>query len=102
MPRIPQKTQEQIFLALLREVRTRQKVTQVGLAALLPDMGQPEISKVERGTRRLDVIELRTWLRALALPLPEFTAELEVRLSHAEKAERRLRKRAAAGEKEGA
>lgn len=94
MPRIPEETQKKIFLALLREVRERQGVSQGGLAELLTGFGQPEVSKVERGVRRLDVLELRAWVKALATPLPEFTAELESRLARAERAEARLRRRA--------
>ena len=41
---------------------------------------QTLISKGELGTRRVDVVELRVWLRALGVSLPEFVGRLEARL----------------------
>ena len=41
---------------------------------------QTLISKVERGVRRLDVVELRLWLRVLDMRLTDFAARLEERL----------------------
>jgi len=39
---------------------------------------QSFVSKAKRGERRLDVVELRQWTRALGLSLPEFTAQMEM------------------------
>jgi transcriptional regulator with XRE-family HTH domain len=73
----------QIFLALLRQARTDQAVTQEVLCERI-GMSQSDISKVERGVRRLDVLELRLWLRALGITLDAFAKELDARLSAAE------------------
>jgi hypothetical protein len=52
--------------------------------SLLIGMKQSDISKVERGVRRLDVIELRSWVVALGLTLPEFAGLLEQQIDAAE------------------
>jgi transcriptional regulator with XRE-family HTH domain len=67
------------LLALLRETRLEAGVTQVRLAEGLGET-QSQISKLERGEVRLDVIELRTILAALGTTLPAFVAKLEDRL----------------------
>jgi transcriptional regulator with XRE-family HTH domain len=64
------------FLRLLKKAREDAGLTQVGLAAAL-ERSQSFVSKVERGETRLDVIQLRTVLAALGLPLPEFARRLE-------------------------
>lgn len=43
-------------------------------------MSQSDISKVERGVRRLDVLELRVWLKGLEISLASFVNELDARL----------------------
>ena len=67
------------LLALLRETRRAAGVTQVQLAVRLGET-QSQLSKLERGEVRLDVIELRTILLALGTTLPAFAAKLEKRL----------------------
>jgi transcriptional regulator with XRE-family HTH domain len=67
------------MLTLLRETRQAAGVTQVQLAERL-DETQSQISKLERGEVRIDVIELRTILLALGASLPAFMAKLEERL----------------------
>lgn len=47
-------------------------------------MSQSDISKVERGVRRLDVLELRAWLIGLDVPLTSFARTLDGKLSAAE------------------
>jgi transcriptional regulator with XRE-family HTH domain len=74
------------FLALLRETRRTAKVTQVDLAKRIHE-SQSQISKLERGEVRLDVIELRTILHALGTTLPAFVNKLEKRLAAAKKRE---------------
>ena len=54
----------------------RLDVTQIELAKRL-DETQSYISKCERGERRLDLVELRTFCRALGVPLVEFVKEFE-------------------------
>jgi transcriptional regulator with XRE-family HTH domain len=68
-----------IFLSLLRHSRESMHLRQADLAKRL-GRGQATVSKVERGERRLDVIELRAWLRALEVDFLTFMSELDKRL----------------------
>ena len=70
--------QYQTLLVQLRQVRLAQGVTQSELASRL-NWTQVDISKVETGTRRLDVIELKLWVEALGSDLPSFVALLQDR-----------------------
>jgi transcriptional regulator with XRE-family HTH domain len=67
-------------LRLLRQARDQASMTQAGLAS---QVGQTQsfVSKVERGERRLDVIELRTFCRAMGLTLAAFVRRLEAELA---------------------
>jgi len=65
-----------IFLKVLREERERAGLTQVQLARKIRET-QTFVSKCERGERRIDVIELRTFCRAFGLSLRQFVAALE-------------------------
>jgi transcriptional regulator with XRE-family HTH domain len=65
-----------LFLSFLKEVRQDAGLTQTQLARKLK-VTQSFVSKCERGERRLDIIELRRWGRALGLSLPDFTVQLE-------------------------
>lgn len=76
------------LLALLRETRQAAGVTQVQLAERL-DETQSQISKLERGEVRLDLIELRTILLALGTTLPTFVTSLEERLKKPARTTRR-------------
>lgn len=69
-----------IFLKMLRELRESRGLRQSDLAELLGS-SQATVSNVERGERRLDVIELRDWLDALEEKFPEFTAKLDAELA---------------------
>lgn len=69
----------EIFLELLRLQREAQRIRQSDLAVRL-GRGQGTVSKVERGERRLDVIELRAWLIALDVDFLAFMDELESQL----------------------
>jgi transcriptional regulator with XRE-family HTH domain len=71
--------QNDVFLEMLRSRREELQLRQRDLANKL-GRGQAIVSKVEAGTRRLDVIELRTWLRALDVDFVAFIEELEQRL----------------------
>lgn len=66
----------QQMLALLRAKRTDAQVSQVELARRLA-WTQADVSKCETGVRRLDVIELRIWLKALGYELADFVRELD-------------------------
>ncbi len=68
------------FLKLLIEVRHRAGLTQTQLGQRLL-FEQPAISKIERGERRVDVIELKKICDQLGIELQDFIAELEDRLS---------------------
>jgi len=64
---------------MLREARARQGVTQEALAEAM-GFRQTDVSKTERGVRRLDVLELRAWIGALGVPFFDFVQELDERL----------------------
>lgn len=70
----------QHFLDELRAARDAAGLTQQELANRLGEH-QTLVSKVERGVRRLDVVELRLWTAALGTTLVEFTQTLDARLS---------------------
>ncbi|WP_349368087.1 helix-turn-helix transcriptional regulator [Salinarimonas sp.] len=67
------------MLKLLVEERNAVPLTQTQLSEVLP-FPQPVISKIERGERRLDVIELRMFCTAIGMTLPDFVRKLEERL----------------------
>ena len=66
-------------------------------ADLAEKIGQTQamVSRVERGERRLDVIELRVWINALDLKLVTFMRRLDDRLREANLFEIRLGRDAA-------
>jgi ribosome-binding protein aMBF1 (putative translation factor) len=68
-----------VFLQVLREERERAGLTQVQLARRIRET-QTFVSKCERGERRIDVIELRTFCRAFGLSLKQFVSALEAAL----------------------
>jgi len=68
-----------VFLGLLRSRRELLRLRQRDLATRL-GRGQATVSKVERGARRLDVVELWAWLNALDIDFVEFVQELDQRL----------------------
>ncbi len=63
----------------LREARRRAGATQARLAERLGQT-QSFVSKCERGERRLDLVEVRAFCKALGLSFPEFVAEVERRI----------------------
>ena len=76
--------QWECLVRLLRESRLASRLTQIEVAARL-DCSQSDVSKVERGVRSLDVLELRRWTEALEVDFESFVSELERRLSSIEK-----------------
>jgi transcriptional regulator with XRE-family HTH domain len=68
------------LLELLRESRRAAGLSQVELAKKV-GQSQSFVSKVEKGERRLDVIQLRTLCLALGTTLTAVVAELEERLA---------------------
>ena len=69
-----------VFLKVLREARDRAGLTQIHLAKKIGET-QTFVSKCERGERRIDVIELRTFCRAFGLKLGQFVIMLERAIS---------------------
>jgi transcriptional regulator with XRE-family HTH domain len=65
-----------VLLRELRSARKLQGLTQIDLAARLKET-QSFVSKCERGERRLDVVELRSFCTAIGLPLASFIRQLE-------------------------
>ena len=72
--------QHRILCELLRKLRTEAKLTQVQLAEAI-DEPQSMVSRVEVGERRLDILELRQWVKPLGISLAECVDRLETRLS---------------------
>lgn len=72
--------QHDVFLLLLRRSRESVRLRQLDLAKLL-GRDQTMVSRVERGSRKLDIIELRAWLRALDVNFIDFMLELDVSLA---------------------
>lgn len=64
------------FLVLLRKFREENGITQATLASRL-GVTQSFVSKCERGERRLDVVELRAWCRALGISLRAFVVRFD-------------------------
>lgn len=65
-----------VLLSLLRSLREESGVTQSELAKKL-GVTQSTYSKLERGERRLDVIQLRTIGKLIGVSLVSFVTELE-------------------------
>ncbi|MDH1704553.1 MULTISPECIES: helix-turn-helix domain-containing protein [Acinetobacter] len=59
-------------LIAIRELR---KITQVELATSL-EKNQSYIAKVENYDRRIDILELYDWLKALDVPIENFLKEI--------------------------
>ncbi|MGH7144272.1 MAG: helix-turn-helix domain-containing protein [Planctomycetota bacterium] len=76
MPKTIHRDEYERVRALLRDLRIEQGVRQTELAAELGTR-QSFVSDVERGSRRIDVIELRDWCRALRTDLVSFCEALE-------------------------
>lgn len=70
------------FLRLLKETRREAGLTQTDLADRL-GLTQSVVSKCERGERRIDVIELRAWCRAIGIRLGDFSEKLDRTLNRA-------------------
>lgn len=71
--------QNQVLRQLLRRLRQRRRLRQSDLAVKL-GRTQSEVSKIERGVQRLDVIELRDWLAVLEVDFLAFMTELNQNL----------------------
>ena len=65
-----------IFLKVLKKSREAAGLTQTQLAQKIGET-QTFISKCERGERRIDVVELRTFCQAFGVSLKQFVTVLE-------------------------
>lgn len=68
------------FLDCFRAVRRRAGLTQEELAERVGET-QSFVSKCERGERRIDVIELQVFCKAMGVTLEQFAEELEAVLT---------------------
>jgi transcriptional regulator with XRE-family HTH domain len=80
MPNPLRTHQNEVFLALLRDRRESLGLRQADLALRLGQT-QATVSRVETGETRLDVIELRQWLKALNVSFLAFMKQLDARLN---------------------
>ncbi len=62
------------IISVLRTIRINKKITQVEMAKLL-NVNQSFISKVENRERRLDVIELLSWIDTLGISILDVLPE---------------------------
>lgn len=65
-----------LFLDLLHLARQQTGLTQGDVAAIL-GVTQSFVSKCERGERRLDVVEVRLWCKALGIPIQKLIDEFD-------------------------
>jgi len=74
----------QPLLQLLLEIRTKAGLTQTELSTLL---GRPQsyVSDVERGTRRLDLLQLREYCLACDQDLVGFVRRFKKAITHTDK-----------------
>jgi len=63
-----------LFLKHIKRARESAGLTQQQLAAKLATT-QSFVSKCERGERRLDIVEVRAWCEAIAIPFPDFISK---------------------------
>lgn len=83
MPKTIHRPEYDVLLRLLKRARLDAGVLQQGLSDSL-GRHQSFVSDVERGVRRIDIIELRDYCQAFGVDFPNFVAELEanIRLSN--------------------
>jgi len=72
----------EIYLSMLRDTRLSRNLRQSDLAVRL-GRSQAIVSRVESGERRLDLVELWAWLRALDADIVVFIRQLDRRLQGA-------------------
>ncbi len=66
----------QLLATLLRAKREEAGLTQIDLAERLKET-QSYVSKCERGDRRLDVVQLRVFCKAIGISLIDFVTEFD-------------------------
>ena len=70
-----------LFLEQLRKAREEKGLTQTDVAQSLGQT-QSFVSKVERGERRIDIVELRAFCSALGIAFPTFITRIEKALDN--------------------
>jgi transcriptional regulator with XRE-family HTH domain len=68
-----------VLRSLLLESRLKAGLTQAEIGKALKE-SQDWVSKVENGVRRLDVVELQLWCKAMNMSLTEFVALFEAKI----------------------
>ena len=86
------KSEYSILLRRLRALRTAAGLTQVDLSTAL-QRPQSYVSDVERGSRRMDLLQLRDFCQACGQSLTEFVDEFEQQLAEVEPNRRSTKKR---------
>lgn len=64
------------FLKCLIKARKDAGLTQVQMAEIIGQT-QSFVSKCERGERRIDIVELRVFYKAMGIPIAKFVEKLE-------------------------
>lgn len=75
-PKSIHKPEYQVLLEMLREMRVKADLTQTELSVAL-DRPQSYVSDVERGVRRLDLLQLREYCAACTRDLTGFVRRFE-------------------------
>ena len=70
-----------VLLRRLRELRTTAGLTQTELSTAL-ERPQSYISDIERGSRRMDLLQLREFCNACGQSLTKFVSDFEQELEH--------------------
>ena len=78
-------SENNILLSLLRQVRQDAGLTQAEMAARL-GVNQSWISYYERGSRKLDMLQIRQICVAVGVPIAEFAAMLDKAIEEVEAA----------------
>ncbi|MAT72892.1 MAG: transcriptional regulator [Planctomycetaceae bacterium] len=80
MEKSPFTREHRVLVGLLRTRREEAGLTQEELARRLK-VSQSSLSKWERGDRRIDLVQLRSWCQATGCSLAEFINQFEKRLA---------------------
>jgi transcriptional regulator with XRE-family HTH domain len=80
---------KRVLLQLLRQSREAAGVSQGEMAAAL-SLRQPDISKIERGVRNLEALEMLLWARAVGTRFEAFAGVLDEQWDRLEGTDRYL------------
>jgi transcriptional regulator with XRE-family HTH domain len=69
-----------VLLRVLKQARKQAGMTQLEFAKRL-ELTQSFVSKIERGDRRIDIVELRTFCHVFGITLNDFVNRLERELT---------------------